>query len=244
GDDSAAPTSRQAGFFGSLDRKTYHELFRHIVQYNPTLPFPDVQSLLRMKKDEGEVMTRVMDHVVRWVNAQPIDIVNRHDNNKPLRRQDLVPAIERLMATACGADWWAQLREGCGGDGGGGDVAAWLELRSKSLEKQILDYVRLHMARFKDPSTTHYLDLMPEEEHDHSYAERFATDDLWMGLFRVVQDTIGPAFRPAWQDSVSDRVSDLRGGDEAHNLDGEARRGPASAITRAICSQLGNIPEV
>ncbi|KAK2667245.1 hypothetical protein RAB80_016436 [Fusarium oxysporum f. sp. vasinfectum] len=244
GDDLAALTSRPTGFFSSLDRKAYHDLFRHIIQHNPTLPFADVQSLLRIKKDEGEIMTRVIDHVVLWINARPIDIVNRHDNNKPLRRQDLMPAIERLMATICGADWWAQLRERGGGDGGTEDIAAWLELCSQSLEKQILDYVRLYMARFKDPSIMQYLALMPEEEHDHSYAECFATDDLWLGLFRVVQNTIGPAFRPTWQDSVSDRVGDLHGGDEAHNLDSETHRRPASAITRAICSQLGNIPEV
>ncbi|KAG5746171.1 hypothetical protein H9Q70_011136 [Fusarium xylarioides] len=206
--DSTAPTSRQTGFFGSLEKKTYNDLFRHILQHNPPLTFADVQSLLRIKKDEGEIMTRVMDHVVRWVNAQPIDIVNRHDNNKPLRRQDLTPAIERQMVA-------------------------------------VLDYVRLNVARFKDPSTAQYLALMPEEEQDHSYAERFASDDLWMGLFRVVQDTIGPASRPVWQDSVSDRVGEcLNCRDEAHNLDSETHRGPVSAITRAICSQLGNIPEV
>lgn len=244
GDDSAASmptteTSRQAGFFASLDKKTYHDLFRHILQHHSDLHFPDVQSLLRIKKDEGETMTRVMDHVVRWVNATPTDIVNRNGDNKPLRRQDLMPAIQELMAAAYGADWWAQLREE-----GDDDVATWLELRSQSLEKQVLDYVRRHMARFKDPSTKHYLALMPEEEHDHSYAERFAADDLWVGLFRVVRDTIGPAFRPVWQDSVSERAGDLRGGDHAHHPDGETRRGPASAITRAICSQLGNIPEV
>ncbi|KAJ3454455.1 hypothetical protein MRS44_018349 [Fusarium solani] len=60
GDDSAAPTSRQAGFFGSLDKKAYYDLFRHVLQHHPALPFPDVQSLLRIKKDEGEVMTRVI----------------------------------------------------------------------------------------------------------------------------------------------------------------------------------------
>ncbi|KAH7182232.1 hypothetical protein DER46DRAFT_670688 [Fusarium sp. MPI-SDFR-AT-0072] len=144
GDDLAALTSCPTGFFSSLDRKAYYDLFRHIIQHNPTLPFADVQSLLRIKKDEGEIMIRVIDHVVLWINARPIDI-------------DLMPAIERLMATACGADWWAQLRERGGGDGGTEDIAAWLELRSQSLEKQILDYVQLHMARFKDPSTTQYL---------------------------------------------------------------------------------------
>ncbi|KAI8710962.1 hypothetical protein NCS52_01509600 [Fusarium sp. LHS14.1] len=114
-----------------------------------------------------------MDHVVRWVNAEPIDI-------------DLMPGIERLMVTAYGANWWAQLKEEGGDDGGADDVATWLELRSRSLERQILEYVRRHVDKFKDPSTAHYLALMPEEEHDHSYAERFATDELWMGLFRVV----------------------------------------------------------
>jgi hypothetical protein len=235
-------TSRQAGFFSSLDKKNYHDLFRHVLQHHPTLPFPDVQSLLRIKKDEGETMTRVMDHVVRWVNTQPVDIVDRHENNKPLRRQDLMPAIQELMATAYGTDWWAQPREE-GDDGGADDVATWLELRSRSLEKQVLDYVRRHMTRFKDPSTKHYLALMPEE-HDDSYAERFAADDLWAGLFRIVQDTIGPALRPVWQDAEPERVGDLRGGDEAHHQNNGTRRRPASAITRAICSQLGNIPEV
>lgn len=52
-------------------------------------------------------MAQVMDHVVRWVNAQPAEIVGLHENNKPLRREDLIPAIKGLIVTAYGADWWA-----------------------------------------------------------------------------------------------------------------------------------------
>lgn len=112
----------------------------------------------------------------------------------------------------------------------------WLDQHSRFLEKQVLDYLRSHIAGFKNPSTKPYLDLMPEE-YDASYAERFTADDLWMGLFRVVQNAILPGlFRPVWQDVVPER-------DDDHQNNGMRCR-PASAITQAICSQLENIPEV
>lgn len=232
-------TSRRSGFLSSLDKEAYDSLCRHL-QQNLTLRFPDVQPLLRIKKEEGEVMAQVMDHVVRWVNAQPAEIVGLHENNKPLRRDDLIPAIKSLMATAYGDDWWAQLRADDDVDGAD-DVASWLDLRSRTLERQVLDYVRSHMTKFRDPSTKHYIDLMPEE-HDERYADRFRTGDLWMGLFHIVQHAVGPAFRPVWEDSISERVGANNG---IHQPQSEMRhKSPASAITRAICSQLGNIPEV
>ncbi|RTE68358.1 hypothetical protein BHE90_017263 [Fusarium euwallaceae] len=231
--------TRRTGFLTSLDKEAYDSLCRHL-QQNLTLRFPDVQPLLRIKKEEGEVMAQVMDHVVRWVNTQPADIIGLHENNKPLRREDLVPAIKSLKATAYGDDWWTRLREDDDVDGAD-DVASWLDLRSRTLERQVLDYVRSHMTEFRDPSTKHYLDLMPEE-HYEQYAERFSTGDLWMGLFHIVQHAVGPAFRPVWEDSIPERI----GADDAiHQPQTEMRhRPPASAITRAICSQLGNIPEV
>ncbi|KAG7425014.1 hypothetical protein Forpi1262_v014198 [Fusarium oxysporum f. sp. raphani] len=236
---SVPKASRRSGFLSSLDKEAYDGLCRHL-QQNLTLRFPDVQPLLRIKKEEGEIMTQVMDHVVRWVNTQPADIIGLHENNKPLRRDDLIPAIKRLMTTAYGDDWWAQLREDDGVDGTD-DVASWLDLRSRTLERQVLDYVRSHMTEFRDPSTKHYLDLMPEE-HDEHYAERFSTGDLWAGLFHIVQHAVGPAFRPVWEDSISQRVG---ANDGVHQPQSEMRhKPPASAITRAICSQLGNIPEV
>ncbi|KAM0361982.1 hypothetical protein ACHAO7_011539 [Fusarium culmorum] len=235
----AQKTARRSGFLSSLDKEAYDGLCRHL-QQNLTLRFPDVQPLLKIKKEEGEVMAQVIDHVVRWVNTQPADIVDTHENNKPLRRQDLVPAIEGLMVTTHGDDWWTQRKED-GDVDGADDMASWLDLRSRTLERKVLDYVRSHMTEFRDPSTKHYLDLMPEE-HDEHYAERFSTGDLWTGLFHIVQHALGPAFRPVWESSISERV----GTDNAiHQPRSEIRhRPPASAITRAICSQLGNIPEV
>ncbi|OBS15077.1 hypothetical protein FPOA_14091 [Fusarium poae] len=235
----AQKTARRSGFLSSLDKEAYDGLCRHL-QQNLTLRFPDVQPLLKIKKEEGEVMAQVIDHVVRWVNTQPADIVDTHENNKPLRRQDLVPAIEGLMVTTHGDDWWTQRKED-GDIDGADDMASWLDLRSRTLERKVLDYVRNHMTEFRDPSTKHYLDLMPEE-HDEHYAERFSTGDLWTGLFHIVQHALGPAFRPVWESSISERV----GTDNAiHQPRSEIRhRPPASAITRAICSQLGNIPEV
>ncbi|KAK2926747.1 hypothetical protein FoTM2_013617 [Fusarium oxysporum f. sp. vasinfectum] len=208
-------TARRSGFLSSLDKEAYDGLCRHL-QQNLTLRFPDVQPLLKIKKEEGEVMAQ------------------------PLRRQDLIPAIEGLMVTTHGDDWWARRRED-GDVDGADDMASWLDLRSRTLERQVLDYVRSHMTEFRDPSTKHYLDLMPEE-HDEHYAERFSTGDLWTGLFHIVQHALGPAFRPVWENSISERV----GADNAiHQPRSEMRRRPpASAITRAICSQLGNIPEV
>ncbi|KAL6351680.1 hypothetical protein LRP88_15035 [Fusarium phalaenopsidis] len=157
---------------------------------------------------------RVQIGRLRWVNTQPADIIGLHENNKPLRREDLVPAIKSLKATAYGDDWWTRLREDDDVDGAD-DVASWLDLRSRTLERQVLDY---------------------------QYAERFSTGDLWMGLFHIVQHAVGPAFRPVWEDSIPERI----GADDAiHQPQTEMRhRPPASAITRAICSQLGNIPEV
>ncbi|KAL6366314.1 hypothetical protein LRP88_00062 [Fusarium phalaenopsidis] len=124
--------TRRTGFLTSLDKEAYDSLCRHL-QQNLTLRFPDVQPLLRIKKEEGEVMAQVMDHVVRWVNTQPADIIGLHENNKPLRREDLVPAIKSLKATAYGDDWWTRLREDDDVDGAD-DVASWLDLRSRTLE--------------------------------------------------------------------------------------------------------------
>lgn len=88
-----------------------------------------------IKKVEGEMITRVIDHIVCWVNAQPTDIRNRHGNNKPLGLQNPMPDIQKLMATAYRADWWAQLREDGDDDNDADEVATWLELHSRSLEK-------------------------------------------------------------------------------------------------------------
>ncbi|KAH7150717.1 hypothetical protein DER46DRAFT_689286 [Fusarium sp. MPI-SDFR-AT-0072] len=133
---SALKTPRRSGFLSLLDQEAYDNLSPHL-QQNVAPRFPGVQPLLRIKKEEVEIMTQVMDHVVRWINTQPADIVGLQGGNKPLRRADLTPAIHDLMATAYGVGWWAQLREHDDVDDAD-DIASWLDLRSRTLESSIL----------------------------------------------------------------------------------------------------------
>ncbi|KAI7764227.1 hypothetical protein LZL87_014158 [Fusarium oxysporum] len=161
-----------------------------------------MQPLLRIKKEEGKIMTCVMDYVIRWVNTQPADIIGLHENNKPLRRDDLKPAIKHLMTTAYRDDWWAQLGKDDDIDGID-DVASWLDLRSRTLERQVLDYIRSHITEFRDPSIKHYLNLMPKE-YNKCYAERFSTGDLWTGLFHIIQRAASDRCRKAVENNESD----------------------------------------
>lgn len=59
------------------------------------LCFPDVEGLLKTKKEDGQVMKRVMQHVISWVNATPIEVSYSSESNKPLCREDLKPALRR-----------------------------------------------------------------------------------------------------------------------------------------------------
>ncbi|KAM0541483.1 hypothetical protein ACHAPJ_013218 [Fusarium lateritium] len=231
--------SRRNGFFGLLNKEAFDGLF-HYLQENVSLRFPDLQPFLRMKKEEGETLTQVMDHVVRWMNSQPVDIVGLHENNKPLRRNDLKLGTSHFMSAKWGFDWWDQLKDKLSGNGID-DAASWLDARSRDAEDQTLDYVQSHMTEFRDPSMKHYMDSMPEEPYE-CYVERFYTETLWADLLRTVANAIGPEFRPVWKDSMPEFIDVY---EESHQSQHETHgKQAASSLTRAICSQLGNIPEV
>ncbi|KAH7110766.1 hypothetical protein EDB81DRAFT_672004, partial [Dactylonectria macrodidyma] len=53
---------------------------------------------------------------------------------------------------------------------------------SHFLEKQVLDYLQSYIARFKNPLTKPYFNLMPKE-YNTSYTKRFTANNLWIGLF-------------------------------------------------------------
>ncbi|KAL6406207.1 hypothetical protein AUP68_10376 [Ilyonectria robusta] len=72
---------------------------------------------------------------------------------------------------------------------------------------------------------------MPEEGDD-SYGVRFK-DDIWKGLYQIVKEVVGPRFQPVWRSVISDVQEPCR-----------LSRQPVSSLTRAIYSQLPNIPEV
>ncbi|KID80877.1 hypothetical protein MGU_11700 [Metarhizium guizhouense ARSEF 977] len=83
-------SQRRKGFLRGLGDAEYDAVFRHIVHNGSHTgtrqSFPDVEGFLKTKKDEGQIMRRVMEHVVRWVNGSPYEVVDNRDNNKPLLR--------------------------------------------------------------------------------------------------------------------------------------------------------------
>ncbi|KAK2667974.1 hypothetical protein RAB80_017165 [Fusarium oxysporum f. sp. vasinfectum] len=204
---STAPNGKmtwQKGFFSSLDQESYESLYSCVVKCDPLLQFTDVQSLLNVKKGEGEIMALVTDHVVRWFNSQPADIVDRQEDNKLPRRQDLATAFEKSMLEGYGSDAWGWLADR-GRDDGCDSIASWADKHSRFLEQQVLDYTRDHVAEFTSPSTRIYLDQLPEE-YETTYADRFNARDLWKGLLSVVQKPVPPElFRRIWQERPLDR---------------------------------------
>lgn len=236
-------TARRKGFFGSLDEEGYSSLYQCVLKCDPPMQFLDIQSFLNVKKDEGEVMVQVMDHVVRWFNDQPADIIDRQENNKLPRRQDLITAFEKSTLKDYGSDAWEWLTDR-GRSDGCDSIASWADKHSRFVEQQVLDFTRHHMAEFKGPSMHIYLDQLPEE-YEITYADRFDVEDLWKELLSVVRKAVpSELFRPIWQERSVDRQNGTDGISGLSRPDNETRRQPASAITRAICSQVGKIPEV
>ncbi|KAH6952259.1 hypothetical protein DER45DRAFT_392030 [Fusarium avenaceum] len=100
------------------------------------------------------------------------------------------------------------------------------------------------MAEFKGPSMRIYLDQLPEE-YEITYADRFDVEDLWKELLSIIRKAIpSELFRPIWQERSVNRQNGTDGISGLSHPDNETRRQPASAITRAIYSQVRKIPEV
>jgi hypothetical protein len=123
---------------------------------------------------------------------------------------------------------------------GRGREAAWAEQRSIILEQRVIDFVREHMAAFKDPSNKLYLQLLPKGS-DKTYSVRFG-EEVWKGLDKLVKEVIeSPQYRPTWEpvESAHTALTNDTGGDAI----GKGRK-PVSNITRALCSNIQAIPEV
>ncbi|KAF5230268.1 hypothetical protein FAUST_9889 [Fusarium austroamericanum] len=248
-------SGRQPGLLSPADNAEYHAIYMAIARRSIKLRFPDIQSLLKIKKEDGAVMVRIMDHVVSWFNLQPVDIVDQHDSNKPLRRGDLVVAFQSSISDACSrasireADWLKDRGYMIDGNGGSGGIVDWLHEHSIRLERRVLDHVRSNMASFKDASNQQALDEMLEDDLEQ-YAQRFTTHPLWGGLLDVVKrNVIHELFPPEWHEIIaSERVSGSSDNkDSPSSAQGDhqpPRQLAAAPITRAICQQLIKLPEV
>nr|CEG03226.1 unnamed protein product [Fusarium pseudograminearum CS3487]CEG03613.1 unnamed protein product [Fusarium pseudograminearum CS3487] len=102
-------------------------------------------------------MAQVIDHIVRWFNSQPADIIDRQENNKLPRRQDLTAAFEKSVLESYGSDAWDWLIDRGRGEGCD-SIASWADKHSRFLEQQVLNYTCDHMVEFTSPSTRIYLD--------------------------------------------------------------------------------------
>lgn len=222
-------SQRRKGFLRGLGDADYDAVFRRIVHNGSHTgtrqSFPDVEGFLKTKKDEGQIMRRVMEHVVRWVNGSPYEVVDNRDNNKPLLREDLKPAL-RLRKTldnrngreiACASEETAEEQA---------------EVDSIILERRVLDIVRSGMDSFKSPAALASLDVLPAVDRD-GYAERFA-EEPWKEVLRSVQEMFGPDFKPPWKGPGTVVVGS---GDEG-------QKKPISAITRSLAALAGGIPEI
>lgn len=237
GEEASAPqpsseTHRKPGFLIALDDKAYREVYRYITEHS-VLRFPDIHRLLDTKRKKARIMMDVMTHVVGWLTSESTAVICQQDNTKPLLRKYVVPILhEYALPHPVGQDTQGGIAPSPGQVSDGDATTRVLaERRSILLEQKVLDFVRSHMEAFQDPSTVLYLKLMPEEGDD-SYGVRFK-DDIWKGLYQIVKEVVGPRFQPMWR-SV---ISDVR---EPYHLSHQ----PISSLTRAICSQLQNIPEV
>ncbi|KID94129.1 hypothetical protein MAJ_09910, partial [Metarhizium majus ARSEF 297] len=237
--DSSQPivtTHRQKGVLEAVPDQGYRDIYRFLVENKSEVSFTDVGKLLKTGKSDGRTMTRVMEHVMLWLNRCPTALYSRNKKNKPLLREDLATALEGMSAAA-------------GGDTGTADR------RSILLERKVLEYTRNKMSELLQPGAREYLDILPEiiqtdDEPEETigesstkktpaetaatshaaYAERFVWE-FWIGLLKVVSDFAGPGFRPWWRVNASKP----RQG---------AKETTPSALTRYFCGYIGKVPEV
>lgn len=220
---------RRKGFLQEASDEDYQRIYARVA--SSPLPFPDVQALLKTSKDEGRVMMQVMTHVVAWLNPKPFDVRKHHrKNNKPLLREDLKPELREALR---------QRQRRSAGDAAEGAMLAPLagsdeeevEALSITLERQVLDRVRLDMAFYKSTVGRASIDASPSKDAD-GYGERFI-DSPWKDVLHCVKRTV-TSFRSPW---------DVVCGDQPAAGQTRGLRNTCS-ITRSIASLTRTIPEV
>lgn len=244
-DDPTRVRVRRPGLLAAVDDKTYDDTYQYIHDH-VDLQFADIHRLLRTNRDEGQIMMRVMAHVVSWLNPNPTWVANR-ENNKPPLRKDLVPALGQVSPhNATPAARLATRAAGPDVDVGGeaDDADAGVDKRAEEcsilLEHRVLEFVRDSMAAFKNPVARAYLDQFPTGRDDADYAERFS-DDFWSRLLDMVCDVAGPRLGATWRALASATSSTTPG--RQGGQDAPTHKAP-SAITRALCTLLPQVPDV
>ncbi|KAJ4211589.1 hypothetical protein NW759_012500 [Fusarium solani] len=221
--------TRCHGLFLELGDEAYSRTYHRIAD-RPRLVFPNFQKLLKTTKEEGRIMMQVLTHVVAWLNPNPTVIIDKRQNNKPLIREDLKPAIRERQLTPLFRDGKSNIYMNTG-TMGKENRSVQLEKLSIQLEKAVLDAVRDQMASFKSVVIKDSLSIFPDDGKD-GYQKRFANKP-WKKVLDTVEEIIGPVFGSTLLPTTFQTTRDAANHDQ-----------PMSKITQEICARVLEIPEV
>lgn len=157
---------RRPKFLAAFDDHTYHRMYQTILS-NQELQFPDIQTLFRIGRKLGKIMSQVMIHVGQRLNLRPIQVSER-DNNKPQLWRDFIPAFQEEY----------------------GDGAEELALH---LQRQIFSVVHRRIDEFTDSTASAYLSKLPDTQ-GNAYLERFILPN-WKDLLVTVHAVAGSRFQ-------------------------------------------------
>ncbi|KAG9239787.1 hypothetical protein BJ878DRAFT_38335, partial [Calycina marina] len=133
---------RRTKFLVSLDDEIYHSAYEAVLQFSDQR-FPDIQATLRTSRNDGKAISRLMSHVVQWLNPSPSEVGDR-ENNKPQLWRDLIYPFTICSNSSQGST----------------------EGQARELQRQIFDIVRGRVGELSS------LTVMPDKGGD-AYLERF-----------------------------------------------------------------------
>lgn len=209
---------RRRDFLRGLSDDIYHETF--LCLRDPAFIFPEIERLFKTNSKEGQVLKKVMRHVVAWVNPSPSQTINHQKPTKPLIREDLKVA---LLHGAL-----ANERK--------------TEFESIEIERLVIDYLWREMEFFTTPAAN--LDVFPNDD-PKGYYKRFlshtqncskqAIRSPWGEILHLVKSVFGDRFHPLWgielinikQTSMEQREDTI-----------------AQRISRSAFDLISNLPEV
>lgn len=95
-DETQGRLYRSAKFLTTLTDAEYSAAYNSI-QGSPegvetAHRFPDIEAILNRGRKEGPILSQLMSHVARWINAKPIVVVPRQQD-KPQHWRDFIPAF-------------------------------------------------------------------------------------------------------------------------------------------------------
>lgn len=156
---------RRKGFLARLNNEQYGHVYA-VLSGISELQFPDVETWLKMTKDEGKLISVVMTHIGQWLHEQPYAVRDRSSSNKPNLRADFIPALKERHGTRA-------------------------EEVSITLQRDIAMLVRTRASDLTNSTVKHWVD---EYLHGHpnTYCDRFQ-HEAWLQILNTVYEA-GPHF--------------------------------------------------